>query len=127
SREYDLTPYAHIDLNRVMGVFERKDTDTGPYDVDYTKEGRWAEIRDNEGRRTLVLSSAPIVGNSIVVQVQRLPDPVYQETDIIPVSERVAAAAASVAMFRFLNRQPGTAGKFSAELGAALAEFERVY
>ncbi|MCK9496888.1 MAG: hypothetical protein M0R75_15540 [Dehalococcoidia bacterium] len=126
--EFDVSAFpwvAEAYLRRVL--IRTTDSDGHVGEVDASRGGRYWSLRTNGQTRTLVLPWRPGDDTQVICEVNRRPDPVYQDADFIPLDEDLVAAAAVLAAFRYLNRIPGTRGQYVAEVAGALGEFQMLY
>ncbi len=123
----DNVPWLQED--RIRAIWARRIDSTGRlWQRNLTKNGSFWDIRDiGFGRKILVLSSFVAAGDSIVASVTRQPDPPYADTDIVQVDSRLAAYAAVMEAFKYLDRTPPTSGQYTRQVAGATREWMKLY
>lgn len=120
----------NVELEQIRTVWRRTILNEGTddeekVDQDADKEGRfWYPIENGPQDIDIFVSPASISSESIVVEVERRPNPLYTDTDVTDVPLERAKAAAKVKLYEFLNGASTTRGQYADELAQALREWE---
>lgn len=120
---FSLAAYAEVlrkdYIRRVL--LRTTDTNGNTFDQDMRRNGHWWNVRVDDRDMRLELGTTVSTSETIVIEYQREDAALYLDTDVTLAPSERAIRAATVAAFRWLNRD----GKYEMELRQAALEWER--
>lgn len=123
-RRFSITDTVDVQRSQVRRVLIRRTDDNGNiFDHDAgTMGGFWQFVDDGPGNLSIDVYPTPNTSENVVVEVNRQPAALYNDTDVLDIRIEYAIAAVKRRLFWQLNSdQPG---KYTVELAEAQQDFD---